>query len=144
MFKYTAEIVLGPSFEFKHAQNPTSERLARRTVMTSSTSISRQAPTNLTRRVQLSPDSRHPLCHCKVLIVSIVVPFFGLTNFILRILKGNPKKELQWRLQVCLQDQETSFMRILEPQDWVLKGSDSFQVRDMSVYQSMQVPVPTA
>ena len=24
MFKYTAEIVLGPSFEFKHAQNPTS------------------------------------------------------------------------------------------------------------------------
>ena len=33
-------------------------------------------------------------------IVSIVVPFFGLTNSILRILKGNPKKELQWRLQV--------------------------------------------
>ena len=33
-------------------------------------------------------------------IVSIVVPFFGLTNFILRILKGNPKKELQWRLLV--------------------------------------------
>ena len=31
-------------------------------------------------------------------IVSIVVPFFGLTNSILRILKGNPKKELQWRL----------------------------------------------
>ena len=26
-------------------------------------------------------------------IVSIVVPFFGLTNSILRILKGNPKKE---------------------------------------------------
>ena len=25
-------------------------------------------------------------------IVSIVVPFFGLTNSILRILKGNPKK----------------------------------------------------
>ena len=33
-------------------------------------------------------------------IVSIVVPFFGFTNSILRILKGNPKKELQWRLQV--------------------------------------------
>ena len=33
-------------------------------------------------------------------IVSIVVPFFGLTNSILRIPKGNPKKELQWRLQV--------------------------------------------
>ena len=31
-------------------------------------------------------------------IVSIVVPFFGLTNSILRILKGSPKKELQWRL----------------------------------------------
>ena len=31
-------------------------------------------------------------------IVSIVVPFFGLANFILRILNGNPKKELQWRL----------------------------------------------
>ena len=31
-------------------------------------------------------------------IVSIVVPFFGLTKSILRILKGNPKKELQWRL----------------------------------------------
>ena len=24
--------------------------------------------------------------------------FFGLTNSILRILKGNPKKELQWRV----------------------------------------------
>ena len=35
-------------------------------------------------------------------IVSIVVPFFGLTNSILRILKGNPKQELQWRLQVVL------------------------------------------
>ena len=23
---------------------------------------------------------------------------FGVTNFVLRILKGNPKKELQWRL----------------------------------------------
>ena len=33
-------------------------------------------------------------------IVSIGVPFFGLTIFILRILKGNPKKELQWRPQV--------------------------------------------
>ena len=31
-------------------------------------------------------------------IVSIVVPFFGLTNSVLRILKGNSKKELQWRL----------------------------------------------
>ena len=29
-----------------------------------------------------------------VAIVSIVVPVFGLSNFILRILKGNPKKEL--------------------------------------------------
>ena len=27
-------------------------------------------------------------------LVSIVVPFFGLSNFILRILTGNPKKEL--------------------------------------------------
>ena len=34
----------------------------------------------------------------KLPIVSIVVPFFGLTNFVSRILKGNPKKELQWRL----------------------------------------------
>ena len=33
-------------------------------------------------------------------IVSIVVPFFGLTNSRLGILTGNPKKELQWRLQV--------------------------------------------
>ena len=31
-------------------------------------------------------------------IVSIVVPFFGLTNSTYRILKGSPKKELQWRL----------------------------------------------
>ena len=31
-------------------------------------------------------------------MVSIVVPFFGSTNFILRILNGSPKKELQWRL----------------------------------------------
>ena len=31
-------------------------------------------------------------------IVSIVVPFFGLTKSIFRIRKGNPKKELQWRL----------------------------------------------
>ena len=31
-------------------------------------------------------------------IVSIAVPFSGLTNFVLRILKGNPEKELQWRL----------------------------------------------
>ena len=31
-------------------------------------------------------------------IVSIVVPLFGLTNSILGILNGNPKKELQWRL----------------------------------------------
>ena len=39
------------------------------------------------------------LHHYRVLpIVSIVVPFFGLTNSILRILKGSPKKELQWRL----------------------------------------------
>ena len=31
-------------------------------------------------------------------IVSIVVPFVGLTNFVSRILKGNPNKELPWRL----------------------------------------------
>ena len=31
-------------------------------------------------------------------IVSFVVPFFGLTKSILRILKGSPKKELQWRV----------------------------------------------
>ena len=37
-------------------------------------------------------------------IVSIVVPFFGLTKSILRILKSNPKKELQWRLEVGLKD----------------------------------------
>ena len=30
--------------------------------------------------------------------VSIAVPFSGLTNFSLRNLKGNPKKELQQRL----------------------------------------------
>ena len=30
--------------------------------------------------------------------MAIVVPFFGLTNSMLGILKGNPKKELQWRL----------------------------------------------
>ena len=34
-------------------------------------------------------------------VVSIVVPFFGLTKYILRIL-GIPKKELQWRLKVEL------------------------------------------
>ena len=32
--------------------------------------------------------------------VSIVVPDFGLTIVILRILKGNPKKELQWRVSI--------------------------------------------
>ena len=32
--------------------------------------------------------------------------FFGLTNSILRILKGNPKKELQWRLQVVISFQQ--------------------------------------
>ena len=38
-----------------------------------------------------------PLRLCNELpIVSIVVPVF--TTSILRILKGNPKKELQWRL----------------------------------------------
>ena len=26
---------------------------------------------------------------------------FGLTDYILRTLKGNPKKELQWRVLVC-------------------------------------------
>ena len=31
-------------------------------------------------------------------LVSIVVPIFGLTKSIIRILQGNPKKELQWRL----------------------------------------------
>ena len=31
-------------------------------------------------------------------IVSIAAPFCGLTNPILRILNGSPKKELQWRL----------------------------------------------
>ena len=31
-------------------------------------------------------------------IVSIVVPFFGLTKSILRIPKMNPKNVLQWRL----------------------------------------------
>ena len=31
-------------------------------------------------------------------IVSIVVPLFGVAKSILRILKGDPKKELQWRL----------------------------------------------
>ena len=31
------------------------------------------------------------------LIVSIVFPFVGLTNFIVRILKGKPNKEPQWR-----------------------------------------------
>ena len=30
--------------------------------------------------------------------VSIVVPLFGLTKSILRIPKGNPKKELQWTI----------------------------------------------
>ena len=33
-------------------------------------------------------------------IVSIVIPFFGLTNSILRIPKGKPQKELQRRLHV--------------------------------------------
>ena len=42
----------------------------------------------------------------EVPIVSIVVPFFGLTNYILRILSGNPKKELQWGLQVVLRVQQ--------------------------------------
>ena len=31
-------------------------------------------------------------------VVYIVVPFFVLTNSIVRILKGNPQKELEWRL----------------------------------------------
>ena len=31
-------------------------------------------------------------------IVSIVVPIFGLTSFILTLPKDNPQKELQWRL----------------------------------------------
>ena len=33
-------------------------------------------------------------------IVSVEVPFFGLTHSILRILNGSPKKELDWRLEV--------------------------------------------
>ena len=38
----------------------------------------------------------------EVPIVSIVVPFFGLTNFciIKDPKKGNPRTELQWRLEV--------------------------------------------
>ena len=32
-----------------------------------------------------------------LVIVSIVVPFIGLTIFMMRMQKGNPKKELQWR-----------------------------------------------
>ena len=55
----------------------------------------RREPGDRQGRSRLRP--RSPV----VPIVSIVVPFFGLTNSILRILKGNPKKELQWRLQVC-------------------------------------------
>ena len=39
-----------------------------------------------------------PVRGSEIPTVSIVVPFFGLTNFIVRNLKGNPKKELQWRL----------------------------------------------
>ena len=40
------------------------------------------------------------VCSYTVPTVSIVVPFFGLTKYRLRIREGNPKKELQWRLQV--------------------------------------------
>ena len=46
----------------------------------------------------LQGESRGAGASSKLPTVSIVVPFFGLTNSILRILKGNPKKELQWRL----------------------------------------------
>ena len=44
--------------------------------------------------------SSFPRSDTKLPIVSIVVPLFGLTSFIMvRILSGNPpKKELQWRL----------------------------------------------
>ena len=31
-------------------------------------------------------------------VVSIVVPFLGLTKYRFGILQGNPQKELQWRL----------------------------------------------
>ena len=31
-------------------------------------------------------------------IGSIVVPFFGLTKYMIRILQDDPQKELQWRL----------------------------------------------
>ena len=47
--------------------------------------------------VQALWSSLHRLCSGTP-VVSIVVPFFGLTNSILRFLKGNPQKELQWRL----------------------------------------------
>ena len=38
-----------------------------------------------------------PLFDSKVTLVSIVVPFVGLTDFVVRILQGSRKTELQWR-----------------------------------------------
>ena len=47
----------------------------------------------------LTHEASHHETMCPDLpLVSIVVPFFGLTNSILGILKGIPKKELQLRL----------------------------------------------
>ena len=48
--------------------------------------------------LDLSWKTNAPLRASGTPIVSIVVPFFGFTNCILRILRGTPKEELQWRL----------------------------------------------
>jgi len=62
-------------------------------------SLIRLSPSN--RRLEVSDTNIRFSAPAQGLpIVSIVVPFFGLTNYILRNLQGIPKKELQWRLQV--------------------------------------------
>ena len=65
----------------------------------SSTQVSGRGPKTGWVSTKASCKNRFGVCMAP--IVSIVVPFFGLTSSILRILNCNPKKELQWRLKAC-------------------------------------------
>ena len=60
------------------------------------------------------------ILHSTLPIVSIVVPVFGLTNFILRILKSNPQKGTTM---------ETIGTILQEPCLRLLKGDSGFSLR---------------
>ena len=87
-------------------KNPVSDRMnightaaASRTCCNDARSLSLAFPSCTLSR---TPEGYFRVCFGfgTVPIVSIVVPFSGLNNFILRTRKGSPKKELPWRLQV--------------------------------------------